>query len=117
MIDKKTHTVTVAELVDNGSDTINWSGLIYAIQLRASDANGSVTHTLAILDENSKTIYSKASLSDNATTLINMVAEGWTEGLPICGRLGRNWTVKITQSGAQGATAVSHAVDFIGQIC
>jgi len=75
-------------------------GTLFSILLEAFDSTNNVTRTVAITDLNSKTLFSKGTLSDATTTLI-AVRLGESKDVPMNGL---NKTLTVTLSGVPGGS-------------
>jgi len=73
-------------------------GTLQTILYEQYDTTNDVTGTVAITDENSKTLFSKASLTDATATLIQVL----TDEAKIVAFEGRNKTLTVTLNGAPG---------------
>lgn len=111
MLNRLAVPITVLDTADNGSfDLGNISGYLRAIQLEAGNATGTVTHTVALLDNNDVVVWSKASLADNADSFALVEGSGDEINVPVVSSSQNPWSIKLTQSGAQSGADVAHTV-------
>lgn len=103
------YPITISAGSTNSSAEIfqDMDGYLRAIQTNAANASGTVTLTVAIVDNLGATVWSKASIAENAATF-TVVGDGTTTfPVPIYSR--GDWYVQITQSGS-ASPDVTHTV-------
>lgn len=98
--------VTVADGQTVGSaDSPSISGKIRGIVADVPNLTGTTTITLALLDQDGATIYSKASIAESAKTAAYIDANNYPLQIPVCGVV----TARVTQTNAQsGADAITN---------
>lgn len=105
-------TITIgAAVTTEVTETVIVNMTIKSIAVRVGNATNSPTHTLSIRDDNGTEHVSKASIADNAKTLLNS-----QKGTPDFGAVSINGTltIGITPSGAPGTGGVDVNVDLFG---
>lgn len=90
--------------------TMNVNMTVTQIAYRAGDTTNDITRTLAITDDNGTQHFSKASIGDNAKTLLN--SQKTTQDFPPFSVNGEI-TLTVTPSGAAGNTPDDY-VDLFG---
>lgn len=103
--------ITIADSATAGSlASIPINGIMKGYSITAPNLTGTVTVTLAITDVWGTTVYSKASIAENATTTSFVDANNFPYELPLVGPI----TVTITASGAQtGDQSLSVIIYYI----
>lgn len=109
-IQRYTKNVTVADGQTVGTaDTAELNGLIVGILANIPQCTGTTTVTLAITDADGFTVYSKATIAENAKTAAFVDANNHPLKLPVAGVL----TLTITQTNAQSGADSVHAVTLL----
>jgi len=86
------------------------AGVLFAILYEQYDTTNDVTGTVAITDENSVSLFSKATLADGTNTLISVIQ---AEALNVPLLLDKTYTCTVTLSGAAGNVGNVYVTLFI----
>lgn len=100
-INRSSSTVTIAAGQTVGEKTAKLYGILKGILLNVPQLVGTTTLTIDIIDEDSFTVYSKASIAENAKTTIFLDAQNNPLHIPVSGE----YTIRCTASNAQTGQA------------
>jgi hypothetical protein len=111
-IQRYTKSVTVADGQTVGTiNTDSLNGLIRGIIANVPQLTGTTTITLAITDQDGATVYSKASIAENAKTGAYIDANNYPLQIPVSGVLTFTVTQTNAQSGAASVVPVTLLID------
>jgi hypothetical protein len=104
---KKIVLIDISESTTIGtSSTFNANGVLREIIIVAPALTGNVAYTIELLDEDSYTLFSKATLTHNTTTALTVDANNNYFQHPMHGDM----KIRITAAGAQETTDKSFTV-------
>jgi hypothetical protein len=111
-IQRYTKNVVVADGQTVGTaDTVALNGIIVGILANVPQLTGTTTITLAITDADGFTVFSKASIAENAKTPSFVDANNHPIRLPVAGVLTLTVTQTNAQSGALSTIPVTLLID------
>lgn len=96
-IQRKTVSVGIADGQTVGTGTVVLNGRLLGVLTNPPDLTGTTTITVAVEDEDSYTVFSKASIAENAKTATYLDANNHPLRLPVAG----SHTVRVTASNSQ----------------